>query len=177
MQFHDTDFGGFITYDTATYFGFEPDHRLFIIASSSPPSGLDPFGQVSGGMMELRGAFISTFLFHERLPDYTSSFLMFDRDEAFDTVLVSKEDLIVDIPLYEKGQGEMLDGESLYCLLIGHTTRDMAREGHPPELFSLSLALKPSISVPGAYERVGMLQSDRGDDWFREAMESIVVIV
>lgn len=177
VQFHDTDFSGFITYDTATYFGFEPDHRLSIIASSSPPSGLDPFGQVSGGMVELRGAFISTFLFHERLPDYTSSFLMFDRDEALDTVLVSKEDLIVDIPLYEKGQGEMFDGESLYCLLIGHTTRDMAREGRPPELSSLSLVLKPSISVPGAYERVGMLQSDRGDDWFQEAVESIIVIV
>ena len=53
----------------------------------------------------------------------------------------------------------------------------MAREGHPPELFSLSLVLKPSISVPGAYERVGMLQSDRGDDWFQEAMESIIVMV
>jgi hypothetical protein len=128
-------------------------------------------------MMELCGPFISTFLFHEHLPDDTSSFLMFDRDEAFDTVLVSKEDLIVDIPLYEKGQGEMFDGESLYCLLIGHTTRDMAREGHPPELSSLSIVLKPSISVPGAYERVGMLQSDRGDDWFQEAMESIIVIV
>jgi hypothetical protein len=177
VQFHDTDFGGLITYDTATYFGLELDYRLSIIASSSPPSGLDPFGQVSGGMMELRGAFISTFLFHERLPDYTSSILMFDRDEAFDTVLVSTEHLIVDIPLYEKGQGEMFDGESLYCLLIGHTTRDMAREGHPPELFSLSLVLKPSIFVPGAYERVGMLQSDRDEDWFQEATESMIVIV
>ena len=177
VQFRDTDFGGFITYDTATYFGFEPDHRLSIIASSSLPSGLDPFGQVSGGMIELRGAFISTFLFSEHLPDYTSSFLVFDRDEAFDTVLVSKEDLIVDIPLYEKGPGEMFDGESLYCLLIGHTTRDMAREGHPPELFSLSLVLKPSTLVPGAYERVGMLQSDRDEGWFREAIESTIVII
>jgi hypothetical protein len=177
VELHDTDFSGFITYDTVTYLGFEPDSRLSVIATSSSPSGHDPFGQVSSGTIDIRGAFISTILFHDHSPERISSFLIYDRDETFDTILVSKEDLIVDVPIYEAGPGQMLEGDSLHCLLIGHTTRDTAREGQPPELFSLSLVLKQSALFPGVFERVGILQSRQDEDWFHEATESIIAIV
>jgi hypothetical protein len=177
VQLHDTDFSGFITYETATYFGFERDHRLRILGVSCTPVGINPFGQVSGGRIDVQGAVISTMVCHDHSPEYVSSFLISDRNETFNTVLVSKEDLIVDVPLHESGPAEMLDGEALHCLLIGHTTRDMAQAGEAPELFSLSLVLKRSVHVPGTYERVGMLQSRRDEDWFNDATESVITII
>lgn len=177
VQLHDTDFNGFITYETATYLGFEEDHRLRIFTVSCRPVGLNPFGHVSGGRLDIQGALLPTIVCHDCSLGHDSSFLVSDRNETFDTVLVSKEDLIVDVPLHESGPGQIHDGEILHCLLIGHTTRNMAREGEPPELYSLSLVLKPSLSVPGAYERVGMLQSRQDEDWFDEATESSITIL
>jgi hypothetical protein len=177
VQLHDMDFSGFITYETATYFGFERDLRLRIFGVSCTSAGIDPFGQVSGGSIDIQGAVISSIVCHDHSPEYASSVLISERNETFDSVLVSKEDVIVDVPLYESGPAQILDGEALHCLLIGHTTRDMAQAGEEPELFSLSLVLKESVRVPGAYERVGMLQSRRDEDWFNEATESFITIV
>jgi Heterokaryon incompatibility protein (HET) len=177
VQLHDTDFSGFVTYETATYMGFERDRRLRIFAVSCRPVSLNPFGHVSDGRMDIQGALISTIVCHEHSHEDIPPCLISDRNETFDTVLVSKEDLIVDVPLYKSGPGQIYDGETLYCLLIGHTTRDMAREGELPELFSLSLVLKQSAHVPGSYERVGMLQSRQDENWFDEATESFITII
>ena len=177
VQLRDSDLSGFITYETATYLGFEPDPWLRVIDAFSKGSFVAILDQGSDAKIVLRGAFISTTLFHDRSPDFTSSFLVADRDETVDTVLVNKEDLIVDVPLHQISPDQVRDGQSLHCLLIGHTTRDMARDGQPPELFDLSLALKQSASIQGSHERVGILQSRQDEDWFHDATESTVSIV
>jgi hypothetical protein len=177
VQLYDTDFTGFITFDTATYLGFQVDRRLRIFAASCRPVGINPFGDVSGGTIDIRGALLSTIVCHDHSTGEDSSYLISDRNDTFDTVLVNKEDLIVDVPIYESGPDHILDGETLCCLLIGHTTRDMAREGMSPELFSLSLVLKQSARDQGVYERVGMLQSRQDEEWFREATESSITII
>src|SRR2546423_1541110 len=77
VQLYDTDFDGFITYDTATYFGFEPDHRLSILGASPVPGGLEtnPFAHLAAGTIDIRGALISTILIHDYSLEYTSSLL------------------------------------------------------------------------------------------------------
>ena len=129
VQLHDSDFNGFISYETATYFGFEADRRLRITAAPSKGAVLTILGQIPNSRLELQGAFISTTLIHDDSTDFTSSLLVADRNEIEDTVLISREDLCVDVPLHNEDPDQLPDGEALYCLLIGHTTRDMARDG------------------------------------------------
>lgn len=177
VRLQDTDFSGFVTFETVTYLGFEADRRLRIFAASCRPTSTNPFGEVAGGRMEIHGALLSTIVCHEHSPGGTLSFLISDHDETSDAVLVCKEDLIVDVSIHESGPDQIPDGETVQCLLIGHTTRNMASEGEPPELFSLALVLRRSHVDSGVYERVGLLQSRREEDWFSEATMSFVTIV
>lgn len=110
VQLCDTDFTGFVTFDTVTYLGFQVDRRLRIFATSCKPVSINPFGDVSGGMIDIRGALLSTIVCHDPSTREDSSYLISDRNDTFDTVLINKEDLSVDVPIYESPPSPLSNG-------------------------------------------------------------------
>jgi hypothetical protein len=175
IAFTNTDFSGFITYDSVTLWGFEQDAVFRLLDPECTLAGRNSFKQVSHRSLTLRGLLISPIVVHDNSADWVISDLILDRDGDDDFVLVDKEALDGDMPICNSNEGSILDGEVVYCLLLGHTTRAIGPEGKK-KLYDLALALEMTPGSGGMYERIGILQCSQVEDWFSKGVEKTVVI-
>ncbi|KAE8441884.1 hypothetical protein EG329_004190 [Mollisiaceae sp. DMI_Dod_QoI] len=134
---------------------FVPDPRLHVLDINCSLTGKNSFGHVSGGRLDIVGPVVDAIIFYQQ--NSPNAILLFQSDISEDWILVEKESIWQDVPLYdEKGPEFLSPGTSMLCLLVG-SGNDF------DNVVYFALVLKEmSPSNPGCYERVGLLVSKVG---------------
>ncbi|KAH8679554.1 heterokaryon incompatibility protein-domain-containing protein [Tricladium varicosporioides] len=144
------------------------DVCITILAATCTIAGIDTFGKVSRGLLQVKGTLVEIPLLEHQGRESPSYYLQFGH-QRYNYPLRAKgynfRDLIFDVVGSQGALEEILPGESLYCLLVGYLeNQNGLRTGR--ENFFLVLR-----NIRGrTFERVGLLcQNNNGADWFQNA--------
>jgi hypothetical protein len=97
--------------------------------------------------------------------------LIFEQEED-DFVIVTRQSFIPDIRLGE--EEEILDGDSVLCLLLGTSEIKWAKGART---MALCLVLMHSTNREGAFERIGVMMCDPDSRIFRLKEDRVIELV
>ena len=121
------------------------DPRLCVVDAYCHLAGSNRFGQVSGGLLRIEGAYIA---------------VRFECDEGNRSLCFRDESVFFGSDVAWEGQGVEV-GEMLYCLLVGREERDYGEEK--------CIVLQRMAALSDKYQRVGVLDLDQHYNWFEGA--------
>ena len=161
-------------YYTVSKEGFTIDSRLQVVDTQCSPTSENPFGQVSHGVLSIRGATIQpVFCPHAAITPQEES------DWRKSAILTFREDEIEfqpDIGSPAQDRSDILTqsyrSRAVQCLLIGNTA--IEDQGFVEDL---ALILDISTSVPGTYERIGLLTIWKNKGWFKDANVKTLTLI
>lgn len=137
---------------------FVPDPRLRVLEAVCSLVGKNRFGHVSGGRLDIVGATVDAIIFYRKSPP-SQAVLHFQSDISGDWVLVEKDEIWEDVPLFDEEGPEFLSpGESVLCLLVG-------RANNYDDVVDFALVLRLiGTSDSSYYQRIGLLVSKVGQN-------------